>query len=104
MRKYIFVSLVVLFAAMGCRSSILDDPSLSIQYSVPQDSFVKLTVENSYNTVVATLVDGKQAAGTYQAAFNASEMLEGVYFYTLECKGINSDYYFKSTKHMLLIK
>lgn len=88
----------------GCHSSILDDPSTVIAYQIPEKSHVTLTIENNYNTVIATPVDKDMSAGNYSVSFNASNLLTGVYFYTIESKGINSNYYYKSTKKMLLIK
>lgn len=88
----------------GCRSSILDDPSTSIAFVIPEPSRAKLTVENSYNTVVATLVDGYLPPGNHRATWDAGGQLSGIYFYTLELKGTNSNYYSKVTKHLLLLK
>lgn len=98
--KLIFISLVLI----SCNSSILDDPSTSINYTVPVKSKVKLTVENSYNTIVATLVDEEQEPGYHNVRFDATNLAEGVYFYTLEMKGINDKSYFKTTRSMLLVK
>jgi hypothetical protein len=96
----------LLFATIlfGCKSSIVDDPSLSIRYSVPELSMVKLTIENSYNTIILTPVDKEQNAGAYEINFDAYNLPEGVYFYTVELKGINSDYYSKTTKQLFLVK
>ncbi|MFA6977718.1 MAG: hypothetical protein WC209_00225 [Ignavibacteriaceae bacterium] len=88
----------------GCKSSIVDDPETSIRFSVPQDSHVKLTIENSYNTQVAKLVDENKTSGHYNVSFSANDLAEGVYFYTLELKGINNNFYSKTTKNMLLVK
>ena len=104
MIKYYFLLILSILLLCGCRSSIVDDPSTLILYTISQPSNVKLTIENSYNTVVATLVDGYMTPGTYSISFDMSGLMEGVYFYTLECKGVNSDYYYKSEKLMLLIK
>jgi hypothetical protein len=101
---YILLLFLLTLSLNGCRSSILDDPSTTIDYQIPEDSHVKMTIENNYNTVVAIPVDQDQSAGYYSVNFNASNLLEGVYYYTLEAKGINNNYYYKSTKHMLLIK
>ena len=104
MKKKLCGSILLLFFLSACRSSILEDPSTVINYTVPQESHVKLTVENNYNTEIATLVDKVLTPGYYASAYNASSLLEGVYFYTLECKGVNSDFYFKQTKQFLVIK
>jgi hypothetical protein len=103
MKKYFWLFLAVSLL-IGCRSSIVDDPSTNIQFTVAQPSNVKLTIENSYGTVVATPIDEFKTAGTYMINFDASNLLEGIYFYTLECKGVNNNYYFKSEKMILLIK
>jgi hypothetical protein len=63
-----------------------------------------MEIENSYNTVVATPVNEYKPAGIYSASFDASGFPEGIYFYTIECKGVNNTYYSKSTKSMILIK
>jgi hypothetical protein len=104
MLKYVPLLFLITLSLNGCRSSILDDPSTVIYYQIPEMSHVTLTIENNYNTVIATPVDKDLAAGNYAFSFNASNLLAGVYFYTIECKGINNNYYYKSTKKMLLIK
>lgn len=101
--RFIFPFLFIILCT-GCRSSILDDPTTRISYTVEQPSHVKLVVENSYNTVIAVPVDNDLAIGTYSVNINSSFWLEGEYFYTIECKGLNSDYYSKTTKALLLIK
>ncbi len=88
----------------GCKSSILDDPSTIIQYSILERSHIKLSVENSYNTLIATLVDRELQAGTHEVNFDSSNLAEGIYFYTLEVKGLETGSYSKTTHHMMLIK
>jgi hypothetical protein len=100
-----FVSvLFTILILSGCRSSILDDPSTSIDYQIPEDSHVILTVENNYNTVIATPVNKDLTAGTYEVNLDSFHLLAGVYFYTIEARGTNSNYYYKSTKKLLLVK
>ena len=96
--------LLLLLPLFGCESSILDDPSTIISYSIPEPSHVKLTVENSYNTTIATLFDQDREAGAYQISYSTSNLLEGIYFYTLEVKGLNGSHYSKETKFMILVK
>jgi len=104
MKIYYLALLLLLVLFYGCESYILDDPSTAIQYSVSERSHVKLTIENSYNTLIATLVDEEQFAGTYQVSFEADNLAEGIYFYTLELNGIDGDFYSKVTKAMVLVK
>ena len=98
-------SLIVIIFFIGCESSILDtySSSPSILYSLPTDSYVKLTLENSYNTIVSILVDGQQAAGAHQINVDTDGFPEGIYFYTLTAKGINDNSYFEVTRRMILI-
>ena len=100
MKKLILLA----FVLAGCRSSILDDPTTTIQYSVAEPSHVKMTIENSYNTVIATPVDEDQQAGIHGVAVSLSGLTEGIYFYTVERKGLRSNYYLKTTSQLLLLK
>ena len=102
-KNYLIFAITALFL-FGCKSSMLVDPSTSIKYSLPERSHVIITIENSYNTVVKTLIDNEQLPGYYTVSFDSANLAEGVYFYTIECKGIGSDYYYKMTRTMLLVK
>jgi uncharacterized protein YcfL len=102
MKKYL-VLIVLTFLTIGCNSSMVDDPAATIKFSVPETSHVKLFVENSYDTIVAKLVDEVKQAGVYEAAFDINNLAEGIYFYTLELKG-ESGSYSKTTKNIILIK
>ena len=104
MKISLLVSILLLLVFTGCNSSILDDPSIRITYSLDEDSQVKLTIQNSYETIIATLVDTIQSAGTYLVSFDANDLAEGVYFYTIEARNIESNLYFKDTKYLLLVK
>lgn len=96
---------IVIF--VGCESSVLDtydsDPP-SITYSLPVESYVKLTLENSYNTIVFTLVDTQQFAGVHSITVNTVSLTEGIYFYTLTARGVNDNSYFEATRRLILIK
>jgi hypothetical protein len=75
-----------------------------IHFTVPERAHVKLTVENSYNTVMAVLVDGEMNGGTYQVSYDPSNLAEGIYFYIVEVSGIDDTTSYKITRHLLLIK
>lgn len=104
MRKLTFPLLLLILAFAGCKSSILDDPSTTIQFSITEPSHVKLTVQNSYNTTVATLVDGVEPAGVFQPRLELKGLPEGMYFYTLETRGLESGNYSKKTTSFYLVK
>lgn len=104
MKNIFYITFILSLLLFGCKSSIVDDPTLTIDYSVPEKSLVKLTIENSYNTIIKTPVDDEQNAGVYRVSVDVNDLAEGVYFYTLELKGVNSNYYSKTTKNLLLVK
>jgi hypothetical protein len=103
MNKIKILFMFSLINYVGCNSSILDDPSTIIEYSIPESGHVSLTVENSYNTIIATLVDENQSAGTHGATFDTSNLAEGMYFYTILFNGENGSYY-KAQKYLILLK
>ncbi len=102
MKKYLLIIILTAFIS-GCNSSIVDDPAAVIRFSVPESSHVKLQVENSYDTIIATLVDEVKAAGVYQVQFDINNLAEGIYFYTLKMTG-ESGNVTESTRHIILIK
>lgn len=96
--------LLLVLAFAGCKSSILDDPSTTIPFTISERSHVKLTLDNSYNTTVAVIVDEDQAAGQYQAITTNMKLPEGLYFWTLEVRGLESGSYSKKVIHTVLVK
>jgi hypothetical protein len=88
----------------ACRSSILDDPSTTITFVVPARSHVRLMVENSYNTVVATPIDADLGPGSHSASFDASGLQSGIYFYTLEFKALDNSSYSRISHQFLMVK
>jgi len=60
------------------------NPSTTISYSIPTPQFVKLQVYDVLGHEVATLVNERKAAGSYQANFEAGKLTSGIYFYRLE--------------------
>jgi len=74
------------------------NPSTTIEYALPQASFVTLKVYNVLGEEVATLVAGDHAAGTFKAAWDASDMPSGVYFYRLQAGD------FVQAKNLVILK
>jgi hypothetical protein len=74
------------------------NPSTLIKYSVPKNSFVKISVYDFLGREIQTLVNEKHSAGTYEVNFNASELSSGVYFYKIQADN------FTSVKRMVLVK
>lgn len=59
------------------------NPSTSIQFQLPASSDVTLKVFNVLGQEVATLVNEKMGAGSYEYNFDASNLSSGVYVYSL---------------------
>ncbi|MDX1702598.1 MAG: T9SS type A sorting domain-containing protein [Melioribacteraceae bacterium] len=74
------------------------NPSTTISYSIPEQTFLKLTVYNVFGEEVQQLVNGVQEAGSYTIGFNGENLASGMYFYTLETDK------FTATKKLLLLK
>lgn len=74
------------------------NPTTTISYSIPTASKVELTVYDLLGRNAATLVNEAQAAGSYDYAFNGSELPSGTYFYKLATETQTT------TGKMLLIK
>jgi hypothetical protein len=81
------------------------NPSTIISYQLPISSDVKLVVYDVLGREVQTLVNARQAAGRYQAPFNAQGLASGVYFYRLSASPSSSQAgAFIETKKMMLVK
>jgi hypothetical protein len=78
------------------------NPSTKIQYTIGNAGLVSLKVYDVLGREVATLVNGRQEAGSYTVPFNTNKgtlgLSSGVYFYRLEAGS------FVSTKKLILMK
>lgn len=74
------------------------NPITTINYSLPNSSFVKLVVYNSIGQEIADLVNETIAAGNHSVEFDASNLPSGIYFYRLQAGE------FVQTRKMILLK
>jgi len=74
------------------------NPSTTIAYALPRDSYVKLEVFNLLGERVSTLRDGLQDAGYHSVTFNAKGLPSGIYFYRLNAGD------FVETKKLVLMR
>ncbi len=74
------------------------NPVTTIEYSLPSESPVQLTIYNINGQAVEHLVDDILPAGIHNINWNASQLTSGIYFYRLTTEE------FAETKKMLLIK
>ncbi len=74
------------------------NPSTAIKYQLTSVGNVRLTVFDILGRTVATLVNERQGAGSYEVKFDGSNLASGVYFYRLEAGSASS------TMKMMLLK
>jgi len=74
------------------------NPSTSIRYELPRAGVVRLAVYDVMGREVETLVNERQAAGSYEAVWDGTRFASGVYFYRLTAEG------YGETRKMLLIR
>jgi hypothetical protein len=59
------------------------NPSTTIKYSIPQTSFVCITIYDILGKEVSKLVNEEKQSGSYEVQFNGSKFSSGVYFYRM---------------------
>jgi len=74
------------------------NPLTTIQYGLPEDSYVEITVYDIKGIKVATLVNSFQQAGFKKVVFDASNLSSGLYFYKIKAGK------YENIKRMLLVK
>ncbi|MFI5252107.1 MAG: M20/M25/M40 family metallo-hydrolase [Bacteroidota bacterium] len=74
------------------------NPSTNIQYQLPKESRVNLSVFNILGQKVTTLVDGVQSEGYKEVSFNASNLPSGIYFYRMQANN------FTDVKKFIIMK
>jgi hypothetical protein len=74
------------------------NPSTTLSFDLPKQSFVMLKVYDVVGHEIATLVNEPLPAGTHSAFWNASTVSSGVYFYTLQTDS------YSETKRLVLVK
>jgi hypothetical protein len=74
------------------------NPVTSIEYGLPENGHVTVTVYNVLGQVVAELVNSEMSAGYHVVRWDASNAASGVYFYRIDAGD------FTATKRMVLMK
>jgi hypothetical protein len=81
------------------------NPVTTLEYQLPVESKVRLTIYNILGQVVARLVEQVQQAGYKSARWIAANAASGIYFYRLEATSVtNPSKTFTSVKKMVLMK
>jgi hypothetical protein len=84
------------------------NPSTSIEFSVPVNSNVTLTIYNLLGQVVTTLVNEEISAGNYNVIWNGEDqsgfkVSSGIYLYKMQATGTNGNE-FQQIRKMVLLK
>ncbi|MFA6541186.1 MAG: T9SS type A sorting domain-containing protein [Bacteroidota bacterium] len=74
------------------------NPTTMIDYEVPEESYVTITVFDHLGKEVASLVNQVHTGGFYSASFDAGSLASGVYYYRINAGK------FSETKKMILMK
>lgn len=74
------------------------NPSTQIEFQIPKDGFVNLTVYNSLGQKVTELVKNTLGKGKYTVEFNAANLPSGIYIYKIQSGN------FSDVKKMILTK
>lgn len=74
------------------------NPATTIEYQIPAESKVSISIYNSIGQKIKELVNEIKQAGSYKIDFNGDGLPSGVYFYQLNAGGFNA------TKRLLLLK
>jgi hypothetical protein len=74
------------------------NPNTTINYQIPELSFVTLKVYDVLGSEITTLVNEEKPVGSYEVEFDATILSSGVYFYRLQAGS------FVETKKMVLMK
>jgi len=74
------------------------NPNTTIQFSIPEPSFVKLEIFNTLGEKISTLVSEELNAGNYKYDWNAENLTSGIYFYRLSTSN------FSEMKKMIFLK
>ncbi|MCX6149169.1 MAG: endonuclease [Ignavibacteriales bacterium] len=74
------------------------NPTTAIAYTIPQQTYVKLSIVNTLGETVKSIVNEIQEAGKHHISVDGSDLSSGVYFYKLEAGN------YLSIKKMVLLR
>ncbi len=80
------------------------NPLTTIRYSLSENSFVTIKVYDILGKEIKLLTNNIQAGGEHTIEFNAGSLASGVYFYSIDSKGLISGKEFFADRKMILLK
>lgn len=72
--------------------------STVIEYEIPHESDVKLTVFDPLGRLITTLIDQHETPGLYRVRFDAQFLSSGIYYYEMKTKK------YHTAKQLILLK
>jgi len=83
------------------------NPSTTIEYGVPEDAEIRLTVYNMLGQELITLAEGMHTPGRYSVVWDAKDgtgksVSSGVYFYRINANGVSGKNYQQLQKMVLM--
>ncbi|MCX6121348.1 MAG: putative Ig domain-containing protein [Ignavibacteriales bacterium] len=81
------------------------NPTTMVQYDLPEESQIRLTVHNLLGQIVGVIFDGIQHAGRYEINWRPASASSGIYFLIMEAKGqTENQTHFRAVIRMLLLR
>lgn len=74
------------------------NPTTTIKFSIPNASYVKLSIYDLLGNEIVTLIDAGKQAGSYKVTFDASKFASAIYIYRIVADN------FIDSKKMILLK
>jgi hypothetical protein len=74
------------------------NPSTTIEYQIPQSSFVTIKVYDALGKEVVTLINEEKPAGIHEVNFEPKDLTSGLYLYKIKASN------FEQTRKMLFLK
>jgi photosystem II stability/assembly factor-like uncharacterized protein len=80
------------------------NPSTTIKYSLPVESFVKINIYNALGEVIEELVSKVQSSGNYEVTWNAQNYSSGIYYYSFEVNSADGSQSHREMKKIVFLK
>ncbi len=79
------------------------NPLTIIEFAAPTEAKVSIRIFNTIGQQVTELVNGNFSGGIHRVSFDAGSLSSGIYYYTINARGIDGSN-FVSSKKMILMK
>lgn len=80
------------------------NPITTIEYSLPSESNVRISIYNSVGQEITNLISSVQQQGIYKIVWDAGTSASGVYFYSFEAEDLNGGNSIREMKKFVLMK